>query len=99
MLAEQGIIGFGLFLLVLFLAFRSGWRLWKTGKEGFEKGLGLGLMGCILALATTNFFGDRWSYFEMGSYFWAFWGLVDRVFLTSNIPVSDSSETKDVVSA
>jgi O-antigen ligase len=99
MLAEQGIIGFGLFLLVLFLAFRSGWRLWKTGKEGFEKGLGLGFMGCILALATTNVFGDRWSYFEVGSYFWALWGLVDRVFLTSNIPVSDSSETKDVVSA
>jgi len=98
MLAEQGIVGFGLFLIVLLVAFRSGWRLWKAGKEGFEKGLGLGFMGCILALASTNFFGDRWSYFEVGSYFWVFWGLVDRVFLTSNIPVSDSSEKEDVVS-
>jgi putative inorganic carbon (HCO3(-)) transporter len=78
MLAEQGIVGFGLFLTVLFMAFRSGWRLWKAGKEGFEKGLGLGFMGCVLALASTNFFGDRWSYFEVGSYFWIFWGLVDR---------------------
>jgi len=78
MLSEQGIVGFGLFLIVLLGAFRSGWRLWKTGKEGFEKGLGLGFMGCVLACASTNLFGDRWSYVEMGSYFWVFWGLVDR---------------------
>jgi len=98
MLAEQGIIGFGLFLIVLVVAFRSGWRLWKAGKEGFEKGLGLGFMGCVLACACTNFFGDRWSYFEVGSYFWVFWGLVDRAILMSNIPVSDSLKNKDVVS-
>ncbi len=78
MLSEQGIVGFGLFLTVLVLAFRSGWRLWNAGKEGFEKGLGLGFMGCVLACASTNLFGDRWSYVEMGSYFWIFWGLVDR---------------------
>ena len=67
-----------LFVIVLVVAFRSGWRLWKAGKEGFEKGLGLGFMGCVLACASTNLFGDRWSYVEMGSYFWVFWGLVDR---------------------
>jgi len=83
MLAEQGIVGFGLFLTVLFVSFRSGWRLWKAGKEGFEKGLGLGFMGCVLACACTNLFGDRWSYFEMGSYFWIFWGLVDRYVVIS----------------
>jgi O-antigen ligase len=98
MLAEQGIVGFGLFLIVLVVAFRSGWRLWKAGKEGFEKGLGLGFMGCVLACASTNFFGDRWSYFEVGAYFWVFWGLVDRMFLTSIIPVSDSSGNEDGVS-
>ncbi|HUL38172.1 MAG TPA: hypothetical protein VLW47_10835, partial [Thermodesulfobacteriota bacterium] len=78
MLSEQGIVGLGLFLIVLVVAFRSGWRLWKAGKEGFEKGLGLGFMGCVLACASTNLFGDRWSYFEMGGYFWVLWGLVDR---------------------
>jgi O-antigen ligase len=98
MLAEQGIVGLGLFLIVLVVSFRSGWRLWKAGKEGFEKGLGLGFMGCVLALASTNFFGDRWSYFEVGTYFWVFWGLVDRVFLVSNVLVSDSSEDKDGIS-
>jgi O-antigen ligase len=97
MLAEQGIVGFGLFLTVLILAFRSGWRLWKTGKEGFEKGLGLGFMGCVLACACTNLFGDRWSYVEMGSYFWVFWGLVDRGILMAQKTtpvVSDAEQTE-----
>jgi putative inorganic carbon (HCO3(-)) transporter len=92
MLAEQGIVGFGLFLTVLLVAFRSGWRLWKAGKEGFEKGLGLGFMGCVLALASTNFFGDRWSYFEVGSYFWVFWGLVDRWILMARKTTPDAPD-------
>jgi O-antigen ligase len=98
MLAEQGIIGFGLLILTLFLASRSGWRLLKAGKNGFDRGLGLGFMGCIVAAATTNLFGDRWSYFEMGSYFWVFWGLVDRAVLMSSGPAdagNEKMETKD----
>ncbi len=92
MLAEQGIIGFGLWLITLFMAFRSGWKLFREGKNGFEKGLGLGFMGCVIASATTNLFGDRWSYYEMGSYFWIFWGLVDRSIVTSEIPVNAGEE-------
>ena len=92
MLSEQGIVGFGLFLIVLCAGFRSGWKLLKGGKNGFEKGLGLGFMGCVVACATTNLFGDRWSYYEIGSYFWVFWGLVDRAVLMSNIPVDAGNE-------
>ena len=87
MLSEQGIVGFGLLLIVLFLAFRSGWKLLKVGKNGFERGLGLGFAGCVVACVSTNFFGDRWSYFVMGSYFWVFWGLVDRAIIISNNPI------------
>jgi putative inorganic carbon (HCO3(-)) transporter len=94
MLSEQGIVGFGLLLITLFMAFRSGWKLLKIGKDGFEKGLGLGFMGCVLACASTNLFGDRWSYYEMGSYFWVFWGLVDRSILISNISVSACDEDR-----
>jgi len=86
MLAEQGIIGFGLLLTVLLLAFRSGWRLLKGGRNGFERGLGFGFAGCVIACACTNVFGDRWSYYEMGSYFWVLWGLVDRYIIVSREP-------------
>lgn len=77
-LSEQGFIGF-IFLLILFYkAFRSGWQLFKIGKTHFHQGLGFGFMGAVIASMITNMFGDRWSYFVLGSYFWIFWGLVDR---------------------
>jgi len=82
-LSEQGVIGFTLLLFILFLAFRSGWRLFKIGGTPFHKGLGFGFLGCIIACIITNMFGDRWSYFVLGGYFWVFWGLVDRGILIS----------------
>ncbi len=78
-LCEQGVIGFGLFTLIMIRAFMSGAKLFRRGSSGFSQGLGLGFMGCVLALATTNVFGDRWSYFVIGGYFWIVWGLVDRI--------------------
>jgi len=78
MLAEQGIIGFILLLLILMKAFLSGWRLFKIGKTPFQKGLGFGFIGAIIALIIANLFGDRWSFYALGGYFWVFWGLVDR---------------------
>lgn len=82
-LSEQGIIGISLFLLILALSFFSGWRLLKIGKTPFHKGLGFGFMGVVIAMMITNMFGDRWSYFALGGYFWVFWGLVDRGILIS----------------
>jgi O-antigen ligase len=77
-LCEQGIIGCFLLLLVLVGALRSGWKLFRIGGTAFQRGLGLGFFGCVIAHIVTNIFGDRFSYFEMGAYFWVFWGLVDR---------------------
>lgn len=78
MLSEQGVIGVGFFLIVLLAAFRSGWRLYDTAHTPFSRGLGLGFMACVVAVMVTNVFGDRWSYFVLGSYFFILWGLVDR---------------------
>lgn len=83
-LCEGGIIGFIILLIILYAAFRSGWRLYKTGSSQFQKGLGFGFLGCILSLIATNMFGDRFSYVELGSFFWIFWSLVDRGILISN---------------
>lgn len=78
MLSEQGMIGFSLFLILLGKAFRSGWQLYQLKFSPFYSGLGLGFMGCVVACMFTNMFGDRWSYFVLGSYFFVYWGLVDR---------------------
>jgi putative inorganic carbon (hco3(-)) transporter len=81
MLCEQGIIGFVIFLLTLLKSGYSGWRLYKISNCDFYKGLGFGLMACVVACSVTNMFGDRWSYFPTGGYFWILWGVVDRSIL------------------
>ncbi|HYA27263.1 MAG TPA: O-antigen ligase family protein [Acidobacteriota bacterium] len=83
-LSEQGIIGIGLFLILLARAFGSGWRLYRTGQTPFYKGMGLGFVACIVAASVSNLFGDRWSYFVLGGYLFVFWGLVDRAILNLN---------------
>ena len=97
-LSEQGVIGLSLLLLVFFMALRSGQKLYRKAQTPFQKGLGFGFLGCIVAFIVTNMFGDRWSYFVLGDYFWIVWGLVDREILMSDVPVVDSLENKDVVS-
>lgn len=77
-LSEQGIIGSILFLLVLVGALRSGWDLFRSAQTPFHRGLGLGFTACVIAVMVTNLFGDRWSYFSIGGYFFVLWGLVDR---------------------
>jgi len=82
-LCEQGVVGIVFFAILLLKAFSSGWRLYKIGRSDFHRGLGLGLTGCVLALMTTNLFGDRWSYYILGGYFFILWGIVDRAILLS----------------
>ena len=82
-LSEQGIIGFIILLIIIMKAFLSGWRLNRIGNTDFHKGLGFGFMGAVIAVVITNLFGDRWSYFALGGYFWILWGIVDRGILIS----------------
>jgi len=77
-LAEQGTVGFIILVIIIMKAFLSGWRLHKIATTPFNKGLALGFMGAVIAVMVTNIFGDRWSYFALGGYFWILWGLVDR---------------------
>ena len=89
-LCEQGLIGFSILVLVLLMALRSGWKLYKSAETPFQKGLGFGFFGCAISMIITNMFGDRWSYFVLGSFFWIFWGLVDRT--TINIAEKKASD-------
>jgi O-antigen ligase len=84
-LAEQGTIGMFIFLLMFLLALRSGWRLYRDTEDPFLKGLGLGFFTCVIATMTTNVFGDRWTYVQLGAYYWVFLALVVR----SNIMIKE----------
>jgi hypothetical protein len=78
LLSEQGVIGLSLLLVLFLMALKSGWVLFRKGETDFARGLGLGFAGCVIACMITNMFGDRFSYFALGSYFFVFWALVDR---------------------
>lgn len=77
-LCDEGVVGFGLLLLILLKSFASGWSLFRHGSTEFQRGMGLGLATMVLAVVVTNAFGNRWSYFVLQSYFWLIWGCVDR---------------------
>lgn len=98
-LCEQGIIGCVLLLLVLVGALRSGWKLFRRGGTAFQRGLGLGFIGCVIAHIITNIFGDRFSYFEMGAYFWVFWGLVDRGILMARAATKAAQDVEQTACA
>jgi O-antigen ligase len=96
MLSEQGIVGTALFVLVLLAAFRSGWRLFRMAQTPYLSGLGLGFMACTVAATVTNMFGDRWSYFVLGGFFFVFWGVVDRGIQLSMKPSPESENQAPV---
>jgi len=83
-LAEQGIIGVFILLFLYYSAWKSGWLLYKLSikkDDKFIRGAGLGFCGCVLASMTTNLFGDRWTHYQVMTYFWILWAIVDRMYV------------------
>jgi O-antigen ligase len=78
MAAEQGVIGLAAFAAILLCALASGWKLYRSARSDLRRGLGLGFMACTISMMVNNIFGDRWSYYMLGAYFWILWGIVDR---------------------
>ncbi len=85
-LTEQGLIGLAIFLIVILCFLRIGYILYKKGEDDLSKGMGLGLMACIVVFMVNNLFGDRWAYFELGAYLWVFAGLAARLIILAQSP-------------
>ena len=75
-LAEQGIVGLIILLLIFWFSLKSGWELYRKSEDRFLKGLGFGFAACVIVTMTTNLFGDRWTYLQVGAFYWVFLGLV-----------------------
>jgi O-antigen ligase len=76
-LTEKGLFGamitFGMFLAML----RASWRTLRNSPPGgMAYALGLGMVGAWLALVIGNCFGDRFTYYPVIGYFWAYLGLM-----------------------
>ena len=75
-LAETGIVGFVLFLVLLWKLFRSGLRLFFITDDPFWRGLSLGFIALLTSTVVLNLFGDRWSYQQVDGYLWVLLGCV-----------------------
>ncbi len=78
-MAEQGIIGLIVFLVLIFIFLAQGWRLYRNGDDEASRAFGLGFSLLIIVLVVNNLFGDRWTYMEVSSYLWILAGLVSRL--------------------
>lgn len=96
-LAEQGIIGIILFFLVVIAMFRQGLYLYQKGNDDLSRGLGLGLFASMFTLIINNFFGDRWAYFELSAYTWAFVGLAARLSQLNSDKTQELAAAKDPI--
>lgn len=75
-LAESGIIGFGLYIAIFYFLFSTVLKVYRSSEDRFLKSLSLGYLGSIFAFA---FQGNLGTYFEMRTlafYFWLFGGLI-----------------------
>lgn len=74
-LAETGMVGLGVYLWLMFVLFRSGFRIWRSrrGQDFFLcGGLLAGLLGVILHNAVENIFEVPF----MNTYFWLMAGML-----------------------
>jgi O-antigen ligase len=89
-LVEEGLLGFLIFMALLWKMFQVGYDLFRNSSEPLYSSLGLGFATCMVGLAVVNFFGDRWSYQQVNSDIWILLAVVCRARL-----LSDEAATED----
>ena len=77
-LVETGVTGLALFLAIFSKLFKIGFRLHRTATDPFLKSIGLGFSALMISALVANFFGDRWMYFQITGYTYAFAALAVR---------------------
>jgi putative inorganic carbon (hco3(-)) transporter len=91
-LVETGLTGLLLFLAIFRKLFQIGRRLYRTASDPFLKSLGLGFSAMMLAVFVGNMFGDRWMYFEITGYTYAFAAMALRAQEISDSEQDEYSE-------
>jgi putative inorganic carbon (hco3(-)) transporter len=81
-LAEMGVAGMLLFLILLGKLFRSGISLFYGTDDPFWRAVALGFTAATASLIVANFFGDRWTYQQLNGYMWVMLGCVIRGLIT-----------------
>ena len=84
-LIEGGIINLILFISLFLTTIKKSLEFYFTFQDNIFKGIALGTFCATIVMMISNFFGDRWTYLELGSYYWSLLGLL---FATKEIETS-----------
>jgi putative inorganic carbon (hco3(-)) transporter len=95
-LVETGLTGIVLFLAIFRKLFQIGRRLYRTATDPFLQALGLGFSTMMLAVFVGNMFGDRWMYFEITGYTYAFAAMAVRAQEISDSEVDEQSQEENI---
>ena len=77
----------------------NGFRLFRKGETDFQKGLGLGIMACVISCMAGNLTGGYWNYFAVVGYMYTLAGLATRALVdlqqekSVELPDHDQIET------
>jgi O-antigen ligase len=77
-LVETGIVGLLLFLAIFAKLFMIGFQLFRSATDPFLKSIGLGFSALMVSAFVANMFGDRWMYYQITGYTYAFAALAVR---------------------
>jgi putative inorganic carbon (hco3(-)) transporter len=77
-LAETGLVGLALYLLLLWKLLRAGMSLYLGTDDPFWRGVALGFVAMLVTVIVADLFGDRWTYQQVDGYLWVSLGCVIR---------------------
>jgi putative inorganic carbon (hco3(-)) transporter len=75
-LAETGVVGLVLYLVLLWKLLQAGLKLYFNALDPFWRAVGLGFIGLLASVMIMDLFGDRWTYQQVDGYLWVLFGCV-----------------------
>lgn len=75
-LAEQGLIGVGVFAIFILTLLRQAYRLFAHSTINLGRGIGLGLFTCVIVHLVGSLTGDQSLYYNLMAIYWVFMGIV-----------------------
>jgi hypothetical protein len=73
---ETGTLGLACFIWMIVSLFLAARQVYRESKDSFFSGLGLGYMGCVIAVIIQAFLGTYFEVRTLALYFWLFGGII-----------------------
>jgi len=82
-LTEQGIVGFVALLVIFWRIFWVSVAAYWADADPLYRAVGMGMVAVLAAFTLGSMFGDRFSHYPLGAYFWVYAALAQRALMLS----------------